>query len=158
MEQEFQIIVLFYMLNKSRIDIYDYVAELFKDVTSHIHKMDEPTELTEDEVNNGFLVIHVSGLRDYGEFDAQAYGSVRAYVTAYVPTISRGRVKKERYRYFENAINGVIEQATSNDDGGTYYIEEDSIVSSDDMRSTNNAGNEFFQFIKSFVVIIDEQS
>ncbi len=143
------------MLNESRIDIYDYLYNLFYDVvTKNVYSMSEPQELTKSDTTDGFLVLHVGNLNDESEFSGQAYGWVRCYVEAYVPPISRGRLDFNKYKDFENAINEVIDNATRQSQGA-YYIQEGSVLSSDaDEASTAN--NAYFTFIKSFIVNISE--
>lgn len=143
------------MLNESRADIYDYLYNLFYgEVTENVYLMEEPQELESTDRNDGFIVIYVGDIRDESEFSRQAYGWVRCYITAYVPPISRGRVDVEKYREFEEAINRVINDEAGSGNNETYSIQEDSIISTDDS-DTSNANNQFFVFIKSFIVNID---
>ena len=58
------------------------------------------------------------------------------------------------YREFEEAINRVINDEAGSGNNETYSIQEDSIISTDDS-DTSNANNQFFVFIKSFIVNID---
>ena len=142
-------------MNVSRIDIYDYLYNLLFGVASeNVYDMRVPQELTESDTKDGFLVIHVGDIVDESEFDGQAYGSVRCFIEAFVPQISRGRVNHDIYALMENSINNIIEEQ-SNVSDGDYYIEKDSIISSDDT-DDSNADNSYFNFIKSFVVIIDK--
>lgn len=142
------------MLNESRIDVYDYLYNLFCGVvTNNVYSMSEPQELTRSDVEDGFLVIEVGNITDESEFSHEAYGWVRCYVTAYVPPITRGRLDYEKYKTYEDTINEVIHSASSSSDGA-YYIQEGSVLSMDDIES-NNANNTFFVFVKSFIVNID---
>lgn len=142
-------------MNVSRIDIYDYLYNLLFGVASeNVYDMRVPQELTESDTKDGFLVIHVGDIVDESEFDGRAYGSVRCFIEAFVPQISRGRVNHDIYALMENSINNIIEEQ-SNVSDGDYYIEKDSIISSDDT-DDSNADNSYFNFIKSFVVIIDK--
>lgn len=146
------------MLNVSRIDIYNYLYGLFYGtVTENVYSMNEPQELTDDDTENGFIVINVGDIYDDSEFSRDAYGEVRCYVTAYVPPISRGRLDVDKYKEFEDGINTVIELASeTSDEQSDYYIQEGSMLSSD-MDETSNANNAYYTFIKSFIVVIDKQ-
>ena len=143
------------MLNKSRIDIYNYLYNLFfETVTENVYSMNEPQELTPDDTNDGFIVIRVGDVIDDSEFSGEAYGDVRCYVEAFVPPISRGRLDVEKYKAFEDSINDVIAVATM-ETGGEYHVREDSVISMDgDVASTAN--NTYFSFIKSFIVDITQ--
>lgn len=141
------------MLNESRIDIYDYLYNIFYDVvTKNVYLMRVPQELTESDATEGFIVIRVGGINDESEFSGQAYGRVRCYVQAYVPQISRGRVDGNRYKEYEDAINAIIKIAAE-DNQGQYNIEEGSIISTEE-DEISNANNSYFTFIKSFIVNI----
>ena len=145
------------MLDITRIGVYDYVYNLLYDVvTTNVYSMNEPQELTQSDVNDGFVVIRVGELNDASEFTANAYGWARVYIDAYVPPISRGRLDFEKYKAFEDAINQVIEQATQ-DASGTYYIQDGSVLSMDN-NAESNANNAYFMFVKSFVVMIDKEN
>jgi hypothetical protein len=144
------------MLNESRIDIYDYLYNLlFGVVSENVYDMRVPQELTESDTTDGFIVIHVGDIIDNSEFDGEAYGHVRCYIEAFVPQISRGRVDHDIYTVMENGINNIITDQSKNSNG-TYYIEKDWVVSSD-LDDSSNAGNAYFTFIKSFIVVIDKQ-
>lgn len=144
------------MLVDSRIDIYDYLYNLFYDVvTKNVYSMNEPQELTQSDTQDGFLVIKVGELNDESEFSFETYGWARCYVTAYVPPISRGRLDYNKYKVYEDAINDVIKRA-SEDNSGTYSVQLGSVLSMD-MDETTNANNEYFLFVKSFVVTIDKR-
>ena len=144
------------MVNESRIDIYDYLYNLlFGVVSENVYDMHPPTELTESDTKDGFIVIHVGGMVDESEFDLQAYGRVRCYIEAFVPPISRGRMNHDIYALMENGINTLIDEQSENRDGA-YYIEKDSVISMDDDESST-ADNTYFTFIKSFIVVIDNQ-
>lgn len=141
------------MLNDSRIDIYDYLYNLFYDVvTKNVYPMRVPKELTQSDTEEGFIVIRVGGINDESEFSGQAYGSARCYVQAYVPPVSRGRLDYDKYKEYEDGINAIIKLAAE-DNQGEYNIEESSIISTDEAE-ISNANNSYFTFIKSFVVNI----
>ncbi len=145
------------MLNKSRIDIYDYLYNIFYDVvTKNVYSMREPQELTKSDTTNGFIVIRVGELNDESEFNGHAYAWARCYVQAYIPPISRGRLDFEKYKEFEDGINAIIDIAVQ-DNQGEYNIEEGSVISSD-VDETTNADNSYFTFIKSFIVNISQQT
>lgn len=145
------------MVNESRIDIYDYLYNLlFGVVSENVYDMRVPQELTESDTTDGFLVIHVGSIVDESEFVGEAYGRVRCFIEAFVPQISRGRVNHDIYAAMENSINNIIKEQSETDDG-TYYIEQDSILSMDDTEESNS-DNAYFTFIKSFIVVIDNQS
>ena len=73
------------MFNDSRIDIYDYLYNLVYDVvTKNVYRMGEPTETTESDSKDGFVVLKVGNMNDDSEFDCDAYGWVRCTITAYV--------------------------------------------------------------------------
>lgn len=144
------------MVNESRIEIYNYLYSLlYGVVTENVYSMNEPQELTDDDTEGGFIVIRVGNLNDESEFTDNAYGWVRCQIEAYIPPISRGRLDVEKYKEFEDGINSVIKDATENT-SGTYYIQEDSILSAD-ANEASNANNTYFTFVKSFIVVIDEQ-
>ena len=115
-----------------------------------------PQELTESDTKDGFLVIHVGDIVDESEFSCEAFGRVRCFIEAFVPQISRGRVNHDIYALMENGINNVIDEQSQIDDG-TYYIDKGSVLTSDD-DEISNAGNAYFTFIKSFIIVIDKQS
>lgn len=145
------------MLDKSRIKIYDYLYNLLYDVvTKNVYSMNPPQELIDSDVKDGFIVINVGEINDASEFSCEAYGWARCYITAYVPPITRGRLDYTKYEVFEDAINAVIDNATK-ENGGTYHVEEGSVLSMDDDESSN-ANNQFFIFIKSFVVNINKET
>lgn len=144
------------MLNNSRLDIYNYLYNLFYDVvTKNVYSMNEPQELTTSDTQDGFIVLRVGNLIDESEFSCEAYGEARVYVEAYVPTKTRGRLDKAKYEYFEREILRVIDKASKERDG-IYHIQDGSMLSMDDMEDSN-ANNVFYMFIRSFVVTIDEQ-
>lgn len=145
------------MFNESRIDIYDYLYNLFYNVvTTNVYSMSEPQELTASDTNDGFIVITVGNLNDESEFTRETYGWVRCFVEAFVPPITRGRLDYDKYSVFEQSINDVIHTAAQ-DGSGVYQIQEDSVLSMDS-EETTNANNSYFTFIKSFIVNINEQN
>lgn len=142
------------MVEESRIAIYDYLKSLFTGVSENVYTMRVPTENTADDTKNGFIVIEVGSIRDESEFDLQAFGWVRCYVTAYVPQKTRGRLDKDKYTAFENGINAAIRSEINAPTSDTYFIQADSILSMDDDEDTNK-GNQYNVFAKSFIVTID---
>lgn len=144
------------MVNNSRIDIYDYLKTLFTSVSDNIYSMTVPTDNTTDDTEHGFLVTRVGSINDESEFDEQAYGWVRCYVSAYVPKKTRGRLNKDLYKSFEDGITDAIKAAMRTGNTSTYYVIEDKILSLDDDEATVK-GNQYHVFIKSFKVAIDQQ-
>lgn len=146
------------MFNESRIDIYNYLYDIFYDVvTKNVYLMAEPQELTKSDVNDGFIVIRVGDLNDNSEFNGNAYGWARCYVEAYIPPRSRGRLDMTKYEEFESSINATIRQHSMNVTDGMFYLQESSVISMD-YNETSNANNQFLMFIKSFVLVIDKES
>lgn len=144
------------MIDKSRIAIYDYLYSLlFGVVTNNVHSMGEPSETTDDEAENGFVVTQVGDIEDESEFEGSAYAWARCYVYAYVPKLSRGRLNKRKYKEYEDAITSVIKNAETqgNED---YYIKPETTISMDNNDNTMK-GNQYHIFVKSFVVVIDKQ-
>lgn len=143
------------MINDSRLAIYNYLYNLFYGVvTENVYVMDEPQELTESDVTEGFIVIRVGDIYDEGEFLLETYGTVTCFVYAYIPPMSRGRLDREKYRVFEDGIMEVIKNAAQ-DSTGNYFVQENNILSTD-IETIGNSDNVFFTFVKSFVVEIDE--
>lgn len=144
------------MIDESRRHIYDYLYGLFFNVvTKNVYERYEPLELTKSDLKDGFIVTRVGDIYDASEFNGEAYGTVRCYVEAFIPPVSRGRVDIEKYGQYEDAINTVIdEECTRNDDPtAVYHIQEGSYLSADTDTATV-ADNMFHTFIKSFVVYI----
>ena len=144
------------MIDKSRISLYDYLKSLFTSVSENLYSMTEPTENTESDTTDGFLVTRVGDINDESEFESDAYCWARCYITAYVPKKSRGRLDKAIYAQFENGISDVIASETGRKDDGKYYIMEDSVLSYDENEATLK-GNQYHVFVKSFVVVNDAQ-
>lgn len=145
------------MINESRIAIYDYLKTLFSDVTPNIYRMKIPSDTTADDVKNGFIVIRVGGINDESEFGLDAYGWVRCYVSAYVPQKTRGRLDSTKFSAFEDGINTIIRSLMDvSQNNSEYFIMTDSVLSMDDDEDTIK-GNQYNVFIKSFVVVINNQ-
>lgn len=141
------------MFDNSRIGLYEYLYDLFYGVVmDNVYSISEPQELTESDVQDGFIVIKIDTMLDNSEFDREAYGQVRCNVYVYVPPISRGRLDFDKYKEFEDAVNNVIENARF-DRNLKYLVEDGNTLSSDTFEITN-ADNTFFMFIKSFIVTI----
>lgn len=141
--------------DKSRISIYEYLSDIFSVVTENIYSMTVPTENTDNDTTNGFIVTTVGDINDESEFDGKCYGWVRCSVIAYIPKRTRGRLNKALYKSFEDSINDVISSNTGINNNGNYYIKEDSILSMEDSEQTQK-GNQYHIFVKSFVVVIDK--
>lgn len=146
------------MFNESRIDIYDYLYNLVHGVvTNNVYRMGEPTETTKSDVQDGFVVLSVGVLNDDSEFDCDAYGWARCTITAYIPKKSRGRLNSALYRNFERAINRVVNSAMYEDENSIYYINDETILSYD-LDETTQKGNQYHVYVKSFIVMIDNQN
>ena len=143
--------------DNSRISLYDYLSEVFASVTPNLYSMTVPTTNTESDTANGFAVTNVGNVVDASEFDGDAYGWVRCRITAFVPKKTRGRLDKKLYKEFEDAITAAIKANTGENNDGGYYILEDSVLSMEDDEITQK-GNQYHVFVKSFVVVIDQQS
>lgn len=144
------------MFEKSRIGIYDYLYNLFYNVvTKNVYSMHEPEELTQDDTKGGFIVIRVGDIQDMSEFRANAYGQVRCYVEAYVPPMSRGRLDYAKYEAFEKKIEEVIENAIASGGNEDYSIQDEEILSMD-TKEDSQSNNQYFLFIKSFIVTINK--
>lgn len=144
------------MINDSRIDIYDYLSGLMKQVTDNVYPMGEPTTTTESDVDNGFIVILVGRLNDDSEFSCEAYLWTRCYITAYVPKKNRGILNKSLYKEYETSINDIIRSEQGKTDESRYYIVPDTVVSMDDDEKTQK-NNQYHVFTKSFIVGTDYQ-
>jgi len=141
--------------DKSRISIYGYLSDIFSVVTENIYPMTVPTENTDNDTTNGFIVTTVGDINDESEFDCKCYGWVRCSVIAYIPKRTRGRLNKDLYKSFEDGINDAISSNTGINNKGNYYIKEDSILSMEDSEQAQK-GNQYHIFVKSFVVVIDK--
>ena len=145
------------MFSESRIAIYEFLKPMFVGVTPNVYSMRVPTENTESDTKNGFIVIQVGGINDESEFGLDTFGWVRCYVTAYVPQKKRGRLDSEKYAEFEDGINAVIRTLVQNPQNDSpYFVQEDGILSMDDDEDTNK-GNQYNVFVKSFVVVTNNQ-
>lgn len=141
------------MFNESRIDLYDYLYGLFYGVVSNnVYRMNEPQDMTKSDASDGFIVIRVGQINNESEFSKNVYGWARVFVYAYIPPKSRGRVDKTKYELMENAINQVLDAAALNLNA-PYGVQLDSLLSMDDYKPANE---NFFTFVKSFVVTINE--
>ena len=145
------------MTNDSRIGIYEYVENILTSVTENVYLMNEPQELTDDDTENGFIVIRVGDFIDASEFRGSTYAAARVFVECYVPPITRGRLDVAKYTQFEQDINAAISLATESDNEGTYWIDEDSFISAD-LGDDSNANNAYYMFVKSFIVMVDSQN
>lgn len=144
------------MVNESRTDIYEYLYGLFfETVSDNVYLINEPQELTDDDVRDGFLVIRVGDIYDASEFTAEAYSTARCYVEAFIPPMSRGRVNLEKFQALSESIDDVI-RTEATKPYAEYHIEEDSVLSAD-LGDTTNSDNIFYAYVKSFVIIIDKE-
>lgn len=141
------------MFDASRNAIYDYLCDIFEQVSKNVYEKFAPQELTNSDAKDGFLVVSVGDLYNESEFSQEAYGWVRCYVEAYVPLKSRGRADHKKDAAFEDKINAVIKTQAENE-SGSYTIREDHILSSD-YEEVTNGDNPFSVFVKSFIVEIN---
>lgn len=144
------------MINDSRIDIYEYLTSLMKQVMDNVYPMGEPTTTTESDVDNGFIVVLVGRLNDDSEFTCETYIWTRCYITAYVPKKNRGILNKSLYREYEESINAIINAEQEKEDGSRYFIVPDTVISMDDDEKTQK-NNQYHIFTKSFIVGTDYQ-
>lgn len=146
------------MYNNSRIDIYDYLYDVFwGSVTKNVYMMEEPQELMNQDIEEGFVVIRIGDIYDESEFTKHAYGRVRCYVSAYIPCTSRGRVNRKLYKQYEKNISDAISEEANRSGDSIYGVEESDVLTiSDDV--TTSADNYFFIFVKSFIVNIDRDN
>lgn len=143
------------MIQESRIKVYDYIYDLlFGVVSDNVYPMNESQELTESDVQDGFIVIRVGTINDESEFHGEAFAWCRCFVQAYVPTMSRGRLDEDKYSAFEDGINTAINNEISNGKNLNYSIREEGVISWDDY-TDSNSNNAFYMFVKSFIVQID---
>lgn len=143
--------------DSSRISIYNYLETVFANVSDNIYLMSVPTENNTSDTEDGFVLINVGNVNDESEFDCDAYGWVRCQITAYVPKRSRGRLDTKLYKGFEERIDAAIKANTGENNVGGYYILDDDVLSMEGNEETNR-GNQYHVLIKSFVVVIDQQS
>lgn len=140
------------MIDNSRMKIYDFLYTMFYDVVSkNVYKMERPQELTQEDIESGFIVVRVGSVNDASEFVGSAYIWSRVYVEAYIPPKSRGRLDKNKYNALENSIEAVIRNWYDKVSDTGFSIDEDSLISTDDFLSTNK-DNSFHVFVQSFVV------
>lgn len=146
------------MINESRIAIYDYLYKLFDDVVSvNVYAIAPPKELTSKDTKNGFLVVRATTINDVSEFKGEAYAWTRCYVTAYVPTVSRGRLDYDAFREIEETINSIINNEIENTKNDMYSIQKGSILSYDSLENTND-DNIYYLYTKSFTITIYNNS
>ena len=143
------------MINESRLDIYNYVCGLIPaTLTKNVYAFEQPQELTDSDTKNGFIVVRIDDCNDESEFKGYTYGWVRVYIEAYVPTQSRGRLDKAKYKSFEDGITNAINAEMATPTSSTYTIDEQGFLSMDATEDTN-ANNLYHMFIKSFIVTIN---
>lgn len=144
------------MFDSSRMAIYEYLCSVLADVTSNIHPMHKPKELSQDEVKNGFIVIKLDDINDESEFSKETYGWVSVAIEAYVPTKKRGRLNSQLFDTFESAIDSAIESAIESRNTN-YGINERTILSKDFLED-DNANNVYSVYVKTFVLTIENNS
>ena len=143
------------MFNDSRIDIYDYLYDLVVDneVTENVYLVSEPQDLTTSDKKDGFVVIRVGGINDQSQFDRETYGWTRVYVSAYVPSTSRGRLDYEKYKAMEDKLTNAIDTTEAQGAVNGYAVLKNSTLSMDGA-TMSTANNLFYTFVKSFRVLI----
>lgn len=143
------------MFNDSRIDIYDYLYDLVVDneVTENVYLVSEPQDLTTSDKKDGFVVIRVGGINDQSQFDRETYGWTRVYVSAYVPSTSRGRLDYEKYKAMEDKLKSAIETTENSGIVNGYAVLKNTTLSMDGA-TMSTANNLFYTFVKSFRVLI----
>lgn len=141
--------------NDSRTDLYDFLYDLVVDneVTNNVYLVSEPQDLTTSDKNEGFVVIRVGGMNDQSQFNLETYGWARVYITAYVPSTSRGRLDYEKYKAMQDKLKEVIDSADEQEVTNGYAILKSTSLSMDGA-TMSTANNLFYTFVKSFRVIV----
>lgn len=146
------------MVTDTRIDIYDFVYNMvYGVVTKNVYSVSPPQELTESDTKDGFIVITAGQVNDESEFLGKAYGWVRVYIEAYIPTRLRGRADKRKIANYERLLNSVINQWNDKTSDDGFSIDVDTIISDDDVVA-NNKDNVYHVLVKSFVVYKNDSS
>lgn len=118
--------------------------------------MSVPTDNTESDTKNGFIVVKVGNVKDESEFACNSYAWARCYVTAYIPKKTRGRLNKALYQTFEDGIENVIMSEIDTPTSNDFSILEDSVLSMDDEEQSEK-GNQYHVFVKSFIVLFNQK-
>lgn len=140
------------MIDARRMPIYRYVHSLFEGkVTDYVYPMGIPTNLTDEAVSGGFMVINIGDIQDRSEMMLSCYAQTRVMISMYVTPKSRGRLDATLYEDYEKKISDILIEE-SRKRGGNYIIDMDSLLSTDAVY--NNAGNVFFEYMVSFVIKI----
>lgn len=144
------------MLDDSTLAIYDYLYGIFENaVNGNLYQMYEPKELLKTDTTDGFAVIRTGQINNESEFGKSAYGWVRCYVDVYVPPMSRGRLDNDLATQLEKNVIQAIDNETANPTSDTYSIRDGSMLSTESDRSDSD--NEYFVFVKSFIVDINKE-
>lgn len=143
------------MIPDTRIDIYNFVYNMFYDVvTKNVYSMNPPQELTDSDTKDGFIVIGVGDLYDESEFSGRAYAWARVFVEAYIPPKSRGRLNKNKYMAFDKSLTSVINNYDERHESTGFSIDLETLLSTDGYYSTSK---DLYQVIaKSFVVYMND--
>lgn len=142
-------------MNISRKGIYDYVANLLSGITSNIYRGGIPVTLKPDATTNGFIVLRLSGIRDFSEFSLNTYGQVRMSIEYYTPSTNTKNaleiMNTIKFEAAQQAIDKVIDEE-SQKTNGEYTITREGILSTDGF-FTNNT-NSFYIYITSFLITL----
>ena len=140
----------------SRKNIYTYLANLFKTVTTNLYRISIPVTLGDDAVSNGFIVISLGNLTDNSEFDFKTYSHIRATIQYFVPSINtttaNGVMNTSAFDNVQTQIDAII-TSESEKTNQKYTISRDGVLSMDDFYTNNT--NSFYVYITSFLITID---
>lgn len=142
------------MVNDKRNEIYDFLYSMFYGIVSNnVYRMGRPQELTQSDLNDGFIVLRCGQVNDESEFYRNVYNWCRVYVELYIPPKSRGRLNNNKFQEFESAISRELnrwENGKVSEDG--FSIDIDSLISSDEFLTATNKDNPFHVVYHSFIV------
>lgn len=145
------------MLDAATTKVLDYLYGIFEStVNGNLYSMYEPKELLKADTEKGFAVIRAGQINNESEFGNSAYGWVRCYIDVYVPPMSRGRLDYDTAGDLESKVLTAIDNEIANGTSDTYSIRSGSMLST--QSDNSNADNEYFVFVKSFIVDIDKES
>ena len=140
----------------SRKNIYTYLANLFKTVTTNLYRISIPVTLGDDAVANGFIVMKLGNLSDKSEFDLNTYAEIRATIQYFVPSINTttasGVMNTSSFDNIQTQIDAII-TSESEKTNQKYTISRDGVLSMDDFYTNNT--NSFYVYITSFLITID---
>ena len=140
----------------SRKNIYTYLANLFKTVTTNLYRISIPVTLGDDAVANGFIVMNLGNLSDNSEFGLNTYAQIRATIQCYVPSVNitkaNGVMNTSAFDNIQSQIDTIIE-AECEKTNQKYTISREGVLSMDDFYTNNT--NSFYVYITSFLITID---